>query len=180
MKTIIVLAMHGSPPKDIPRMQVVLDVGLHMAIEHGPPFLRSTLEGYYTRLDSKIRNWPRTAENDPFRVASMEMAEALHDQTGYEVVVGFNEFCSPTLEEALEQAVGRDAERVIVVTPMLTRGGEHAEKDIPEVIQTASGWHRGVQFVYAWPFDTTDVARFLGDAVLTAATAAQRRPAPRH
>lgn len=165
MKTIVVLAMHGSPPKDIPRMQVVLDVGLGMVMEHGPSFLRKGLEGYYTRLDNKIRTWPRTPENDPFHAASLAMARALQEETGYEVVVGFNEFCVPTLEDALEQAAGRDADRVIVVTPMLTRGGEHAETEIPEIIETARGWHRGVEFVYAWPFDTSDVARFLADQV---------------
>ena len=179
MKTVIVLAAHGAPPTEIPRMQVALSVGLHMALEHGPAFLRRALEGYYTRLDTKIRTWPRTPENDPFHAASMAIAKALQDETGYEVIVGFNEFCSPTLEEALEQAVGRDAGRVVVVTPMLTRGGEHAEKEIPEVVETARGWHRGVQFVYAWPFETTEVARFLGDAVLDAEAAAQDKPTPR-
>ena len=65
MKTVVVLAMHGSPAKDIPRMQVVLDVGLHMAMEHGPRWLRRVLEGYYSRIDAKIRSWPRTPENAP-------------------------------------------------------------------------------------------------------------------
>ena len=36
------------------------------------------------------------------------------------VIVGFNEFCAPDLATAFEQAVGQRAERVIVVTPMLT------------------------------------------------------------
>jgi sirohydrochlorin cobaltochelatase len=161
VSTVIVLAMHGSPPKDVPRMQVVLDVGLHMAMEHGPNWLRRGLDGYFNRLDTRIRTWPRTAENDPFYAASQELAVALREETGCEVLVGFNEFCAPTLDEALDQAVAQGAERVVVVTPMMTRGGEHAEADIPAAIDAARARHPGVEFVYAWPFDTGDVARFL-------------------
>ena len=160
-------------------MQVVLDVGIHMAMEHGPKWIRRLFEGYFVRLDTKIRTWPRTAENDPFHAASLSMASALEAATGYPVLVGFNEFCSPTLEDALEQAVAREAERVIVVTPMLTRGGEHAEHDIPDTVETARGWHRGVEFVYVWPFDPDEVARFLGrqmDAQLERMEASRTEP----
>jgi sirohydrochlorin cobaltochelatase len=163
VKTVIVLAMHGSPPKDVPRMQVVLDVGLHMALEHGPPWLGRALGGYWSRLDTKIRTWPRTPENDPFHTASLELARALAEETGLEVLVGYNEFCAPALEETLDEVARSGAERVIVVTPMMTRGGEHAEQDIPAVIEGARAKHPDVAFVYAWPFETAAVAQFLGE-----------------
>jgi len=44
---------------------------------------------------------------------------------------------------------------------MLTRGGGHAEEDIPAAIDRARARFPGVPFVYAWPHDTVDVARFL-------------------
>ena len=155
------LAMHGAPPRDVPRVQVVLSVGLHMALEHASGPIRSMIEPYHTRLDSKIRTWPRTAENDPFHAASQALAERLSQETGYETIVGFNEFCAPSLDQALDEAVEQGGEKVWVVTPMMTRGGEHAEEDIPAILQRARERHQAVEFSYAWPFETAEVARFL-------------------
>ena len=161
MKTVIVLAMHGSPPKDFPKAQVALVVGLHMWLEHASGLVRSTIERYHARLDAKIRAWPRTAENDPFHTASQKLAARLSQETGCEVIVGYNEFCAPSLDEALDQAATQETERVIVVTPMMTPGGEHAEEDIPAAIQRAQKLHPAIKFIYAWPFEVEDVARFL-------------------
>lgn len=81
-------------------------------------------------------------------------------------MVGFNEFCALDLGEALDQTVAQGARRVLVVTPMMTPGGKHAEIDIPAAIDAARQRHRGVDFRYAWPFDTEDVAAFLAEQVL--------------
>ena len=165
MKTTIVLAMHGAPPTDCPRSQVVLLVGLHMWLEHGPVPMRAALERYHARLEAKIRAWPRTADNDPFYTASHTLAAQLGQAAACEVIVGFNEFCALSLDEALDQAVARGADRIVVVTPMMTPGGEHAEKDIPAALERAEERHPGVTFVYAWPFDVGDVARFLATQI---------------
>ena len=165
MKAVIVLATHGSPPKDVPRLQVVLDVGLHMAMEHGPGWTRRAIARSFTRLDTKIRTWPRTAENDPFYAASQALAAELREETSCEVIVGFNEFCAPALDEALDQAAASEADRIVVVTPMMTRGGEHAEADIPAAVEDARAQYPAIEFVYAWPFDTVEVAHFLSEQV---------------
>jgi sirohydrochlorin cobaltochelatase len=161
MKTVVVLAMHGSPPRDFPKAQVALVVGLHMWLERASGLVRAMIELYHTRLDTRIRTWPRTAENDPFHAASQELAAQLSQEAGYKVIVGYNEFCAPSLDEALDQAAAQGAERVIVVTPMMTPGGEHAEEDIPAAIRRAEERHPGITFVYAWPFKVEDVAQFL-------------------
>ena len=161
MKTIIVLAMHGSPPRDFPKAQVALVVGLHMWLEHASGLVRAMIERYHTRLDAKIRTWPRTEENDPFHTASQKLAARLSQEAGCEVIVGYNEFCAPSLDEALDQAVTQGTEKVIVVTPMMTSGGEHAEEDIPAAIKRAEERHPEAAFAYAWPFKVDDVARFL-------------------
>jgi sirohydrochlorin cobaltochelatase len=44
---------------------------------------------------------------------------------------------------------------------MMTPGGEHAEADIPESIQRVRERHPEMEFIYAWPFGTDEVARFL-------------------
>ena len=79
--------------------------------------------------------------------------------------MGYNEFCAPSLDRALDQAAAREAEQVIVVTPMMTPGGEHAEEDIPAAIRRAEERHPALAFAYAWPFDVDDVARFLAAQV---------------
>ena len=135
MKTVVVLAMHGSPPRDFPRAQVALVVGLHMWLERASDPIRAMIERYHARLDARIRAWPRTGGNDPFHAASQELAARLSQETGCEVIVGYNEFCAPSLDRALDQAAAREAEQVIVVTPMMTPGGEHAEEDIPAAIR---------------------------------------------
>jgi sirohydrochlorin cobaltochelatase len=152
--------MHGAPPDQVPQREVVELVGLHQALEHVPAFVRAVLERRYRHLDAKIRAWPRTAHNDPFWAGSQELAEHLRSATGSEVIVGFNEFCAPTLDAALDQAAGQ-AEHVIVVTPMMTRGGEHSEIEIPSSVKRAQERHPAVAFQYAWPLDISEVASFL-------------------
>jgi sirohydrochlorin cobaltochelatase len=161
MKVVIVLAMHGAPPTDFPRQELSELFSLRTQLKHviGPQ--RAALEKRHAELDSRVRAWPRSAQNDPFYAASQEIAMQLGRVTGCQVVLGFNEFCAPNLDEAIEQAVARDADRVIVITPMMTRGGEHAEKDIPAAVQAAQVRHPGVEFIYAWPFAVADVAQFL-------------------
>ena len=82
-----------------------------------------------------------------------------------EIIVGYNEFCTPGLDEALVQATMQGFERVIVVTPMMTPGGEHAEEDIPAAIRRAEERHPAITFAYAWPFEVAEVAGFLAEQV---------------
>jgi sirohydrochlorin cobaltochelatase len=93
------------------------------------------------------------------------VAAQLQRMTGLPVTVGFNEFCAPSLDQALEDAVRAGAEKVVVVTPMMTRGGEHAERDIPAAIERVQKGHAEVSIVYAWPFDPEAVAGFLAQRV---------------
>jgi sirohydrochlorin cobaltochelatase len=153
--------MHGSPPRDFPKAQVALVVGLHMWLERASGLVRAMIKRYHTRLDARIRTWPRTAENDPFHAASQKLAAQLSQEAGCEVIVGYNEFCAPSLDQALDQAAARGAERVIVVTPMMTPGGEHAGEDIPAAIRRAEEQHPAITFAYAWPFEVEEVAQFL-------------------
>jgi sirohydrochlorin cobaltochelatase len=160
MKTIIVLAMHGSPPKDFPRRELGEFFGLHGRLENASGE-QQEIRKRHDELEARMRAWPRTAENDPFYAASQEIARNLAQVVGLDVLVGFNEFCAPSLDEALDMAVAEGAQRIVVTTPMMTRGGGHAEHDIPAAIDRARQRHAGVEFGYAWPFDAAEVAQFL-------------------
>ncbi len=129
------------------------------AREHG----RGHPSGHSPRLrelEARLRAHPRDGTNDPFWKGSKDLARELEKACGLPVHLGFNEFCAPSLDEAFDGAAA-GAARVIVVTPMMTRGGEHAERDIPAAISRAQTRHPRVDFKYAWPFDTPAAAGFL-------------------
>jgi sirohydrochlorin cobaltochelatase len=135
-------------------------MGLHARLEHAGGPQREALERRHAELDARMRAWPRTEQNDPVWAGSQELAGYLRQATGLEVILGFNEFCAPALDEALDQAAAR-AGSVTVVTPMMTRGGEHSEIDIPAAIERARQRHPRLTVRYAWPFDPGAVAQFL-------------------
>ncbi len=163
MKTVVVLAMHGSPPLDFPREELQEYFLLEARGHHRPhagghsPRLRE--------LESRMRAFPRSETNDPFWKGSRDLADALEKACGLPVFLGFNEFCAPDLDETFDRAVSEGAGRVVVVTPMMTRGGGHAERDIPAAVARARARHPGISFLYAWPFDTKAVAEFLAGKI---------------
>lgn len=162
-RRVILLAMHGSPPKDFPSAELAEFFRLHAALEHAasPP---PETPRRYTELETRLRAWPRSPQNDPFHAASLALAGVLEKRLGAPVVVAFNEFCDPDLETGLLRAAGLAAE-VVVVTPMLTPGGEHAEVDIPRAIDRARQAHPMVRFHYAWPIPLEATAALLAEQV---------------
>lgn len=158
--SVIVLVMHGEPPRDFPRESLTEYFTLHERLAAASPDEKVRLRGRAETLEREIREWPRSARNDPFYAGSLELARALERQSGLRVILGFNEFCAPSLPDALDRAA-EEAPEVFVVTPMMTRGGVHAEDDIPRAVELAKKRHPGVRFVYAWPYEASDVAAFL-------------------
>jgi sirohydrochlorin cobaltochelatase len=165
MTTSILLAMHGATPNDFPEEARVAYFHLRAQLKSSALPDRSAVQTAHDQLDTKIRNWPRTAQNDPFYVGSQALAEALRQMSGCPVIVGFNEFCAPDLDLALDQAAILPYPTIIVVTPMMTVGGGHAEGDLPEAIQRAQKRYPDRQIRYAWPFPTTEIARFLTEQI---------------
>ncbi len=161
----IVLAMHGATPNDFPEEARVAYFHLRAKLKSSTLPDRASVQMQHDILDKKIRDWPRTAQNDPFYVGSQALADALRRAAGCPVLVGFNEFCAPDLDEALEQAAALPHPTIIVVTPMMTVGGGHAEGDMPEAIRRVQARHPHRQIHYAWPFPTAEIARFLAEQV---------------
>jgi len=161
MKTVVVLAMHGAPPRDFPRQDMAEFFALHSQLERAGGEERAAVERRHAELEAKMRAWPRSAENDPFYAASQELGQHLSQAVGFPVIVGFNEFCAPSLDDALDEAAAEGAEKVVVITPMMTRGGEHSQVDIPDAIRAAQERHPAITMLYAWPFEISEVAQFL-------------------
>ncbi len=157
---IIVLVVHGMPPKDYPAAEKTEYMRLHSQ-HRKPESMTPEQLKRHEEMDAKIRAWPRTEANDPFQAASYRIAVELKKSSGTEVLVAFNEFCAPSVPEVLDKAAGLGMGEVVVVTPMLTRGGSHAEFEIPEEINAARRRNPGAVFVYAWPFESAVIANFL-------------------
>lgn len=164
MNTHVVLATHGSPPRDFPPSEMREFFELHARIGHAAGE-NDPAAARYGELEKKMRAWKRTPQNDPFHTASMELASFMEKYLQMPVFTAFNEFCAPTISEALTNSAEMGAARVIVITSMLTRGGEHAEVDIREAVQNASREHPEIEFRFAFPFPAKDIARFLAEQV---------------
>ena len=161
MNISVVLAMHGTPPKDFPRDEMMELFALHHRLESAGESEKAVLKKRHSELEKKMRNWPRTAENDPFFASSQQIANELGQALGMEVFLGFNEFCAPSIEEALSQAAARAPSKIVVVTSMMTGGGTHSEVDIPNAIRRAQESYPGIEIVYAWPYKISEIAGFL-------------------
>ncbi len=156
----IVLAMHGTPPKDFPKKEMAELFELRARLRHreqvGPEAVAR-----HEALDAQMRQWPRSEKNDLFYIGSSKLGAELQVATALPVFVGFNEFCDPTIQMAIDQALALNVAKVVVTTPMMTRGGEHSKTDIPAAIERSQGRHPKANIVYAWPFPIPDVANFL-------------------
>src|SRR5271157_287207 len=137
METVIVLAMHGMPPKNFPKPDLQEFFSLHARVEGAGDSLPDEILMRHEELHDAMRQWPRNADNDPFNVAAIEIAQLLEKEVSIPVYIGYNEYCSPSLEEVFESAISNGALKIIVVTPMMTRGGDHAEAEIPAAIDHA-------------------------------------------
>ena len=158
MKRAIVLVGHGGGPKDCPpdpvRKLKQLEAQRRAA---GKPMSKEEKE-----LDQKIRRWPRTPQTDPYKEGLESLAAQLRPLLKRDrLAIAYNEFCEPTLEEAVEELIKEGTWDITVVSSMFTAGGSHAEIEIPETVEKLKQAHPTVIIRYAWPFDKSLVAGML-------------------
>jgi len=162
LKKAVLLVGHGGLPKDISPEIVEQFMRVHKArLKAGGPVSQQEID-----LDKTIRNWERTEKNDPYK-AGLEALSAQMEPLleGYIVKTAYNEFCHPSIEDAVGELAQQDVSEIIIATTMITRGGSHSEKEIPEEIRQLSQKHRDIRFQYAWPFNMNSFAEFLSDHV---------------
>lgn len=161
-RTGVVLVGHGGIPKDYPQDLVSklkrLEAQRRAA---GVPMSDEERE-----LDEKIRKWPRTPKTDPYQAGLESLAAHIKPLlNGAHFAVAYNEFCGPTLPEAVESLIAAGAQEITVVSTMFTPGGSHSEFEIPEEMEELRARHPTVTLRYAWPFDLGQVANMLMDHV---------------
>jgi len=165
MDQIIVLAMHGQSPSDFPKAEKMEFFRLHSELNHLTGEKRIEAKKRHDEIELKMRKWPRTKENDLYYFASYELADAISQASGNKVIVGFNEFCAPDIDQAIDEAAKLLPERVCVITPMMTRGGGHSEHEIPAIVEKAQKRYPQFPIMYVWPFDSLEIGKFLASQV---------------
>ena len=154
----VVLVGHGGIPKDCPQ-DLVTKLKRLEAQRRAAKLPPSQEE---TDLDRTIRRWPRTEATDPYRNGLEAVAAQLRPLLdGILFAVAYNEFCAPTLEEAVEDLIQQGASQITVTTTMFTPGGSHSEVEIPEILAQLRPRHPGIELRYAWPFDLHQIAETL-------------------
>ena len=154
----VILVGHGGIPKGFPAELVTKLKRLEAQRRAtGTPMSNEEYE-----LDQKIRLWPRTPEIDPYQAGLEKLATHLKPLIdGTHFSIAYNEFCTPTLEEAIEKQIVEGATNITVVSTMFTPGGSHSEYEIPEEMAELRKKHQNVTLAYAWPFDLGKVAQML-------------------
>lgn len=159
----VILVGHGGIPKGCPQELITKLKRLEgQRRAAGTPMSTEERE-----LDTKIRQWPRTPETDPYQSGLETVAARLRANLGDVLfAVAYNEFCAPTLEESVEALIKKGATYITVTTTMFTPGGSHSEVEIPETLEHLRPLHPEVELRYAWPFDLLMVAKLLQEQVV--------------
>ncbi len=158
MRQAIVLVGHGGVPKDYPH-DLVITLKRLEAQRRGTG---GDLSEEERELDRRIRHWPRTPRTDPYKYGLESLAAHLKGMLdGTLFALAYNEFCAPTLEEAVDEVIAAGARGITVVSSMFTPGGSHAEIEIPETLAQLRTRHPDIVLRYAWPFDLNLVATML-------------------
>lgn len=157
-KRAVILVGHGAIPTDYPRELFARQRSLESARggNGGDPSPEEM------ELDRKIRQWSRTAATDPYQAGLEALGAHLkRSLDGDLFAIAYNEFCAPTLEEAVQAVIAQGARQIRIVPSMLTPGGSHSEREIPDALAQLRIKHPGIEFRYAWPFDLQQVASML-------------------
>ena len=152
----VVLVGHGGIAKDCPA-ELVSKLKRLEAQRRAAGTIPSTEE---QELDATIRRWPRTAATDPYRAGLEAVGAALRPLlNGALFALAYNEFCTPSVAEAIEDLIRQGATHITVVTTMFTPGGAHSEIEIPEILHGLRARHPEIAIQYAWPFDASTIAQ---------------------
>ncbi|WNM58082.1 sirohydrochlorin chelatase [Candidatus Nitrospira allomarina] len=158
VKKAILLVGHGGIPKGYPSDLITKLKRLEAQRRAtGSPMSPEELE-----LDIKVRTWPRTPETDPYQAGLESLGAAMKPLlNGSLFGLAYNEFCGPTLAEAVESLIHQGAQTITVVSTMFTPGGSHSESEIPEELEELRKKHPQITLIYAWPFNLEKVSKML-------------------
>lgn len=156
----VVLVGHGGVPRDYPRERLAQLRGLEARrrLTKAPPSPEEVA------LETELRQWPRTPATDPYQAGLKSLAAHLRPLLEpARLVLAYNEFCAPTVAEAVRALAAEGVTDIVAIPSMFTPGGVHAEIDIPETIDVLRIEFPHLSVRYAWPFAGENLASFLVD-----------------
>jgi len=155
----IILVGHGAPASDTPN-DLITELKRLQVQRHQQEMLK--IMPREAALDKLIRERARTLETDPYKFGLERLAKKLTQKLGKQrLIVAYNEFCSPSVEEAINRLVADGAKHIVLMPTMFTPGGAHSEIEIPEIIEKMCEQHCGITLEYAWPVDLDHLANFI-------------------
>lgn len=157
---VVVLVGRGAPPADLPRSEYLRlrSLELDRITEEEP------VSAEEEALDQAIRDWPRTEGTDSYRAGLESLARALgRELTGARVVVAYERYCAPTLEQAVGELIDQGVLKITVVPTLLVAGGSRADVSIPDKVARLRAEYPELDLDYAWPFGVERVARMIRD-----------------
>ncbi len=156
-KRAVLLIAHGSPARDVPR-ELLREMRLLNAKTDKSPADVARAQ----QLEQQMRQWPRTEDNDPYRTGTERLVtelRALMDDVP--VMAAYNEFCAPDILGAMQELVDAGASHIDVFSTMMTPGGGHSERDIPEALAMCRARFPSVELKYRWPYQLDLVAQMI-------------------
>ncbi|MFT4577683.1 MAG: sirohydrochlorin cobaltochelatase [Nitrospinales bacterium] len=162
-KQAVILIGHGGLPSDIPKEVVEDFMKIHkQRIRRGTPITSEEKD-----LESIIRNWERTPESDPYKSGLEKLASNLAPRLdGYILKTAYNEFCFPSIEQAADELAEENVTKIILITTMITPGGSHSEKEIPDEVEALRLKYPEMNFQYAWPYDLDIFSNLLSEHII--------------
>jgi len=160
----VILIGHGGLPSDIPKEIVEDFMKVHkQRVRTGGPITLKEKE-----LDNVIRFWTRSPATDPYKYGLETLAAKLAPRLeGYTLITAYNEFCYPSIEQAADVLAEKDITEVILITTMITPGGSHSEREIPEEVEALRLKYPKINYEYAWPYDLGIFSNLLADHIIT-------------
>ena len=159
----LILIGHGGLPSDIPKEVVEDFMKVHKhRVRTGAPISLKEKE-----LDKVIRFWERSPDTDPYKYGLEKLAAKLAPRLeGYTLITAYNEFCYPSIEQAADVLAEKDITEVILITTMITPGGSHSEREIPEEVEALRLKYPKINYEYAWPYDLGIFSNLLADHII--------------
>jgi sirohydrochlorin cobaltochelatase len=104
----------------------------------------------------------------PFNIIKQQLQAA---RPQLQVDLAFQDFMSPTLEQAVAQAVARGAKRAVLVPLFMAQGG-HLKQDLPRLVARISDRHPELEFqVMSAIGEAPEILQAITDWVLRGAPA---------
>jgi len=101
------------------------------------------------RLELEIKNWKRDEYNDPLYSRILNIAKELSFLSGYQVEVAFENLSYPDLEEAFQNLLFRNINKIIILPLYFL---EELDERILKEIEKMKEKYK-VEIILAWPVD---------------------------